>query len=40
MEPCEMFHRTILGYNKNEEIFIPKNIKKSGFFESFFQLFS
>ena len=40
MDPCEMFHRTIMGYNKNEVIFIPKNIKKSGFFESFFQLFS
>ena len=40
MEPCEMFHRTIMGYNKNEVIFVPKNIKKSGFFESFFQLFS
>ena len=28
------------GHNQNEIILVPKNIKKIGFFEKFFQLFS
>ena len=28
------------GYNQNEIILIPKSLKKTGFFEKFFQLFS
>ncbi len=28
------------GYNENEVLVIPKNLKKKGFFEKFFQLFS
>ena len=28
------------GYNTNEVSIIPKNVKKLGFFEKFFQLFS
>ena len=35
-----MAHKTQLGYNENEVYLIPKNPKKSGFFEKFFQLFS
>tara|TARA_B100000900_G_scaffold253139_1_gene215719 strand:- start:2959 stop:3663 length:705 start_codon:yes stop_codon:yes gene_type:complete len=36
----EMAHRIINGLNENEVIVIPKNPKKSGYFEKFFQLFS
>ena len=36
----EMSHRILRGYNENEVRFIPKNIKKVGLFEKFFQLFS
>ena len=28
------------GHNQNEIVLVPKNLKKSGFFEKFFQLFS
>ena len=28
------------GYNQNEVVLVPKSIKKTGFFEKFFQLFS
>ena len=36
----EMISRIKDGYNKNEIRLVPKNTKKSGFFERFFQLFS
>ena len=36
----QMSHRILRGYNENEVRFIPKNIKKVGVFEKFFQLFS
>ena len=36
----QMSHRILRGYNENEVRFIPKNIKKAGVFEKFFQLFS
>ena len=36
----EMAYKTRLGYNANEVSLIPKNVKKTGFFEKFFQLFS
>jgi len=36
----EMAYRSQLGYNSNEVTIIPKNAKKTGFFEKFFQLFS
>ena len=36
----EMASKIINGYNENEVSIIPKNIKKTGFFEKFFQLFS
>ena len=35
-----MSHMISNGYNKNEVNFVTKNLKKSGFFEKFFQLFS
>ncbi len=40
MELSEMAYKTQLGYNVNEVSIIPKNFKKTGFFEKFFQLFS
>ena len=40
LELSEMCHKILSGYNENEVRFIPKNIKKLGFFEKFFQLFS
>ena len=40
MDLTEMSHRILNGYNSNEVIFIPKNLKKLAFFEKFFQLFS
>ena len=36
----EMAYKSQLGYNTNEVSIIPKNVKKAGFFEKFFQLFS
>ena len=36
----EIAHKIKGGYNLNEVIVIPKNSKKQGFFEKFFQLFS
>ena len=33
-------NKIINGYNENEVLVIPKNLKKKGFFEKFFQLFS
>ena len=36
----EMISKIKDGYNENEIRLVPKNKKKSGFFESFFQLFS
>ena len=36
----EMAYRSKFGNNNNEVSLIPKNIKKTGFFEKFFQLFS
>ena len=36
----EMAYKSQLGYNANEVSIIPKNVKKTGFFEKFFQLFS
>jgi hypothetical protein len=35
-----MAHKLKNGYNNNEVILVPKNIKNRGFFEKFFQLFS
>ena len=36
----EMAYKSKSGFNNNEVSLIPKNIKKTGFFEKFFQLFS
>ncbi len=36
----EMAHKIINGLNENEVVIVPKNPKKYGFFEKFFQLFS
>ena len=36
----EMISKIKDGFNENEIKLVPKNIKKSGFFERFFQLFS
>ncbi len=36
----QMAHRIKNGHNENEVALIPKNQKKRGFFEKFFQLFS
>ena len=35
-----MAHKILNGHNSNEVMVVPKNIKKTGFFEKFFQLFS
>ena len=35
-----MAHKILNGHNPNEVMVVPKNIKKMGFFEKFFQLFS
>ena len=35
-----MAHKILNGHNPNEVMIVPKNIKKMGFFEKFFQLFS
>ena len=40
LELSEMCHKIMSGYNENEVRFIPKTLKKLGFFEKFFQLFS
>ena len=40
MELSEMAYKMQLGYNVNEVSIIPKKLKKIGFFEKFFQLFS
>ena len=40
LEISEMTHKILTGYNENEVTFTPKNVKKLGFFEKFFQLFS
>ncbi len=40
VELPEMTHKILSGHNENEVIFMPKNTKKLGFFEKFFQLFS
>ena len=40
IELSEMAYKSQLGYNTNEVTIIPKNVKKLGFFEKFFQLFS
>ncbi len=40
MEITEMAHKAKIGFNSNEVKLVPKNIKKTGFFERFFQLFS
>tara|TARA_Y100000768_G_scaffold369676_1_gene334791 strand:- start:1489 stop:2193 length:705 start_codon:yes stop_codon:yes gene_type:complete len=40
IEFSEMICKIQNGYNENEVKLIPKNIKKKGFFEKFFQLFS
>ena len=39
-EISEIAHKVQNGLNENEVIIIPKNPKKLGFFEKFFQLFS
>ena len=36
----EIAHKVQSGFNDNEVKLIPKNQKKKGFFERFFQLFS
>ena len=36
----EMIYRITMGNNANEVSLVSKNVKKSGFFERFFQLFS
>ncbi len=36
----EMGHKIQSGANENEVLIVPKNLKKLGFFEKFFQLFS
>ena len=40
IELSEMAYKSQQGYNVNEISIIPKNVKKVGFFEKFFQLFS
>ena len=40
LELSEMSHKILKGHNENEVTFVPKNLKKKGFFEKFFQLFS
>ena len=40
IEFSEMIYKIQNGFNENEVKLIPKNIKKMGFFEKFFQLFS
>ena len=40
IELSEMAYKSQQGYNANEISIIPRNVKKIGFFEKFFQLFS
>tara|TARA_Y100000591_G_C21819423_1_gene692740 strand:- start:874 stop:1578 length:705 start_codon:yes stop_codon:yes gene_type:complete len=40
LEISNMTHQILKGSNENEVILVPKNMKKMGFFEKFFQLFS
>ena len=40
MEITEMAYKANIGFNSNEVKLVPKNIRKTGFFERFFQLFS
>ena len=40
LEFSEMIYKIQVGSNENEVKLIPKNIKNTGFFEKFFQLFS
>ena len=40
LEFSEMIYKIQAGINDNEVKLIPKNVKKDGFFEKFFQLFS
>ena len=40
LDLSEMAYKSKIGFNNNEVSLIPKNIKKTGFFEKFFQLFS
>ena len=37
---AKMAHKILGGYNENEVMIVPKNLKKYDFFEKFFQLFS
>ena len=39
-DPVLRFYKVLEGYNQNEVNLVPNNIKKTGFFEKFFQLFS
>ena len=39
-EISEVAHKLLNGYNQKEVMIVPKNQKKMGFFEKFFQLFS
>ncbi len=34
-----MVYKVRNGFNANEAVIVPKNSKKTGFFEKFFQLF-
>ena len=40
LEFSDMVYKVKNGFNENEVKFLPKNLKKKGFFEKFFQLFS
>ena len=40
IETPDILYKLRKGYNQNEVVIVPKNPKKLGFFEKFFQLFS
>jgi hypothetical protein len=40
INPVIRYYKILDGFNQNEINLVPKNIKKIGFFEKFFQLFS
>ena len=40
LELAKKSHKILNGYNQNEVLFVPKNLRKLAFFEKFFQLFS
>ena len=40
IDPVIRYYKVLDGFNQNEINLVPKNIKKTGFFEKFFQLFS